>query len=184
MSAPHLFTSERLGFRPWEPSDLEDLTRLCTDPEVMRFFPARLGLAECVELLERLIRRFEDTGLTYFAVDELEAGRFIGFLGLAHQDYEAPFNPSVDVGWRLLPEAWGRGLAAEGAARCLRHGFEDAGLERIVATCPVANAPSEKVMQRIGMERRGTYLHPALADSPELETCVWYEASPGGGPGA
>ncbi len=48
-------------------------------------------------------------GYCYFATDELTSGKFIGFIGLMYQNYEADFTPCVDIGWRLAKKYWGKG---------------------------------------------------------------------------
>jgi hypothetical protein len=30
-------------------------------------------------------------------------------------------------------------------------------------------------MRKVGMEKMGTFVHPLLADHPQLNPCVWYE---------
>ena len=59
-----------------------------------------------------------------------ETGAFAGFTGLALQTFEAPFNPSVEVGWRLAREAWGHGYATEAATAALDFAFDVAGARR------------------------------------------------------
>ena len=46
----------------------------------------------------------------------------------------------VEVGYRLLPEAWGQGFATEGATALVRYGFDDLGLDRIIGVTHPDNA--------------------------------------------
>ena len=105
----------------------------------------------------------------------LETGEFIGFIGLAYQDYETEFTPATDIGWRLKKSAWGNGYATEGARRCLEYAFKDLKLDKIISTCTLNNTKSENVMRKIGMSRKGEFNHPRLKDYPAHEKCSWYE---------
>ena len=108
----------------------------------MRHFPKPLTTAESKDFLERLIKHQETHGHSYFLVELLETGEFIGFIGLAYQDYDVPFLPAVDIGWRLKTTAWGKGFATEGAKRCLEFAFNDLDLEEIV--CLLYTSPSPR----------------------------------------
>lgn len=90
-------------------------------------------------------------------------------------DYETDFMPATDIGWRLKPSAWGKGYATEGAKRCLEFAFSELNLERIVSTCTISNKSSENVMKKIGMIKKGEFLHPKLSEFPNYEKCTWYE---------
>ncbi len=171
----YLFKSSRLGFRDWQEEDLDAFAEMNADPEVMAYFPQGLTREETRAYIKRLQKQFRDRGYTYFATEVLKTGDFIGFIGLGWQDYQAPFTPATDIGWRLKREAWGKGYATEGARRCLGYAFETLHLERVVAVCPVLNKASERVMQKSGMALGGTFLHPGLADTPRLQPCLWYE---------
>ena len=171
----YLFTSNRLGFRKWNNEDIDDLYELCSDEKVMEHFPSVLSKKECEDFLQRLQDHYEKNGHSYFAVEVLDTGENIGFIGLALQDYESEFTPAVDVGYRLKTSAWGKGYATEGAERCLKHAFEDLNLDRVIATCVEQNIASEKVMKKIGMEKKGHFNHPKLKDNPDYRNCIWYE---------
>jgi ribosomal-protein-alanine N-acetyltransferase len=72
--------------------------------------------------------------------------------------------PCVEIGWRLARAYWGQGYATEGARASLRYGFETLGVTEIVAFTAVGNAPSRRVMDRIGMTRDpdGDFDHPLV----------------------
>lgn len=118
---------------------------------------------------------YTDYGYTYYAVDVLGTGEFIGFIGLAYQDFESPYTPATDIGWRLKKSAWGKGYATEGAERCLKYGFESLNLDKIISICPLANQASVRVMEKIGMIREGAFIHPKLKGISRLEQCVCYQ---------
>ena len=78
-----------------------------------------------------------EKGYCYFAVDQLNDGSFIGFIGFCYQTYESQFTPSVDIGWRLNKKYWNNGFATEGAKKCLDYGFNKLGLKNIISTTPI-----------------------------------------------
>ncbi len=170
----YLFTSERLGFRNWQDSDLDAFAAMNADADVMDFFPNTLTHESSQKLMQRLSQHFEEKAYTYFAVDTLDVGECIGFIGLAYQTYEAAFTPCTDIGWRLAKSFWGKGYATEGAKRCLKYAFEMLNLEEIYAVASVINLPSIRVMEKIGMEQAGTFIHTKLTDNKRLRDCVYY----------
>lgn len=171
----YLFTSPRLGFRPWVQDDLEEFSAMNADPVVMKHFPKPLSNEESGEFLDRLFKHYSTHGYCYFAAEILETGELIGFIGLAYQTYNSIFTPATDIGWRLKRTAWGKGYATEGAKRCLEYAFEDLKLKRVISTCTQQNQASERVMQKTGMTKMGEFDHPRLQEYPNLQKCVWYQ---------
>jgi len=171
----YIFKSERLGFRNWTNNDLEVLSEINSDPEVMEYFPSILSEKETEDLLKRLIRHYDEKGYTYYAVETLEIGELIGFIGLAYQTFKTEFCPAIDIGWRLKKSAWGKGYATEGAKRCLEYAFNELKINKIFSICVIENKKSENVMKKIGMIKKGEFIHPELIDYPEYKKNNWYE---------
>lgn len=159
--------TERLGLRNWRSEDLEPMAGLCANEEVMRYFPSTLTESETEAMLARLSAHFETYGFTYFAVDVLETGALIGFIGMKHQNYEVDFCPHVDIGWRLLPEYWGYGYATEGARACLA-AKSRWDIPEVLSVASELNVPSWKVMERIGMTYVKNFEHPVLKEGDPL----------------
>lgn len=170
----YLFTSERLGFRNWLKSDIPSMVAISADPEVMRYFPKTATQKETEAFISRMQQQYSDKGYCYFAVELLATQKFIGFIGLSYQTYDAPFTPCVDIGWRLAPEAWGKGYATEGARACVDYARKSLAMETIYAVATQNNISSVKVMKKIGMQFEYNFDHPLLNDYPELKTCVLY----------
>lgn len=175
MPAKYLFTSARLGFRNWEQADIAPMAAINSDPAVMEFFPRRQSLEETEQFVTRMQNEFAERKHCYFAVDKLENGKFIGFIGLSYKTFTSDFTPCVDIGWRLRKEEWGNGYATEGAKKCLEYGVTALHLPRIVAIAPEINVKSIRVMQKIGMTKVKDFSHPLLPNDERLRKCVLYE---------
>lgn len=152
------------------------MSAINANPEVMRYFPATQTETQTAAFIERQQRQQEERGYCYFAAESRSDGCLIGFIGLSYQDYEAPFSPAVDIGWRLHPDYWRKGLATEGARACLDFAFRELKLARVVSVAVLQNTPSFGVMEKIGMQRAEEFDHPALVDHPDIKRCAWYEA--------
>lgn len=173
--APVLRT-RRLLLRPWRASDRAPFAAMGVDPRVMRFLGPPLTRAQSDALVDRIEAHFAERGFGLWAVEVPAVAPFAGFVGLSTARFEAPFNPSIELGWRLAAEHWGRGYASEAAQEAVRFGFERLGLGEIVAFTTVANRASRAVMERLGMahDPREDFLHPALAPGDPLRPHVLY----------
>lgn len=167
----YLFTSARLGFRPWEPGDVDEMHEINTDIEVMEFFPTIPSREQTLAFIERMKKQFAEKSFCYFAVDKLVDETFIGFIGLSEQNYDLPF---IDIGWRLKRSAWHHGFATEGARRCLSYACTVLKLDRVYAVAPKVNVRSEHIMKKIGLKKQREFEHPLLLHDERLKTCVQY----------
>ena len=173
----YVIQTERLGLRAWRDTDIETMAAINADPRVMEFFPSVQSLDQTVSFVQRMMRKFDERGFCYFAVDRLDTSVMIGFIGLLDQDFKSPITPCVDIGWRLSPSAWRQGFATEGARACLIHAHEVLGLDSVFAIAPKVNQASIAVMQRIDMRWSCDFDHPALSDCPRLEKCTAYRST-------
>jgi RimJ/RimL family protein N-acetyltransferase len=149
---PRLLT-DRLLLRRWESADREPFAELNADPEVMREFRAPLDTAASDAFVDRIEASFDSLGYGLWAVELRATSSLLGFTGLAMQTFDAPFNPSVEVGWRLARSAWGHGFATEAARAALDHAFGAVGLDEVVSITTRSNERSQAVMRRLGMTR-------------------------------
>jgi len=155
--------TDRLVLRRWRPSDAAPLAAINADPEVMRFIGrgAVLGRGLSDDLLGRFEREWADRGFGLWAVEERAApGELLGFCGLTVPMFLPNLLPAVEVGWRLAPRAWGRGLATEAARAALAFGFGPAhGMREILAIVNPDNVRSLRVTEKLGMTARPDRFH-------------------------
>lgn len=170
--------TQRLTIRNWRPDDIDLFHRINSDRQVMEFFPFRRTPAQSAELLEKLTGDIARRGYGFAALELRESGTCIGFAGL-HPDDVVPTLPpqTVEIGWRLAPEHWGKGYVNEAAGALVEFGFEQLGLDQIVSFAVWNNMRSLAVMERLGMERDAghDFDHPRVPDShPELKRHLFY----------
>ena len=80
----------------------------------------------------------------------------------------------IQIGFTLTKSAWGIGVATEMAAAVLRYGFDELVLPRIAGIANLQNHASQRVLLKIGLERRGerAFAHPDYASAGAL---AWFE---------
>jgi RimJ/RimL family protein N-acetyltransferase len=170
------FTTVRLRLRQWQASDRAPFAEMNADPRVMRYFAAPQTAEASGRTIDVWSAEIAERGWSNWAVETLQAGIFIGFVGLSVPRRALPFMPCVEIGWRLRAEHWGRGFATEAAQAVLAAGFETIGLDEIVSFTSLVNQPSRAVMARIGMvtDPAEDFDHPALPEGSELRRHCLY----------
>lgn len=167
--------TKRLLLRHWQDSDLPALAALNADPAVMKYFPAPLSRIESDAQAERIRQFIEQHGWGLWAVEVKGGAPFIGFVGLSIPGDDLPFSPCVEIAWRLAAAHWGMGYASEAANCALSVAFDTLKLAEVVAFTTETNAPSRRVMERIGMTFSGeTFEHPRLPADHPLRNHVLY----------
>ena len=170
----YIFQSERLGFRNWTVDDLHPFSQMNMDKDVMEFFPNKLTFNQTKIFLNRLKKEFIQNGFTFYAVEIVENGEFIGFIGIEEANFDADFTPCIEIGWRLKKSAWNRGYATEGAIKCLYYAFSNLNIETIYSFTAAINKKSENVMKKIGMKKVGEFLHTKITKDHKLNPHVLY----------
>jgi RimJ/RimL family protein N-acetyltransferase len=168
--------TERLILRRWQDSDRQPFAVINADPQVTRFLPDSLTRAESDALIDRIEAHFDEHGFGLWAVEIPDRAECAGFVGLSVPTFDAPFMPTVEVGWRLHPDVWGHGYATEAGQAAMSFGFDDSGLDEIVSFTAVINEPSRHVMERLGMshDEDDDFDHPRLEVGHRLRRHVLY----------
>ncbi|MEV7866818.1 GNAT family N-acetyltransferase [Streptomyces sp. NPDC088124] len=177
-----------LRLRAWRTGDEATLVRGLTDPEFLRWNSPLVHVTTEAEA-SRLIQRREDGWargtMANFCVTE-DAGEdadgrdgvILGHVGLGVLDLRLRVGR---VGYWVLPEARGRGVAGRALDLCGRWAFEQAGVHRIELGHAVGHAASCRIAERGGYRGEGilrdatlqpggtfrdVHLHARLATDP------------------
>ena len=167
----------RLILRQWRQSDAQPYVKLNADPDVMEYFPSIKTPGETLAQIDRISDYIDQKGFGFFAVERKDNRQLIGFTGVCEPGFNAHFTPCIEIGWRLSKENWGQGFATEAALACLDFGFGKLQFSEIYSFTSIHNNRSEKVMQRIGMNKTGEFDHPLIADGHWLKRHVVYKIS-------
>ena len=169
----------RLVLRPFTDVDRAPFAELNAHPLVVESLGEAPTRSESDAVVDRFSEEMAREGWGPWAVGVTGGPPFVGMVGLHRVNPALPCAPAVEVGWRLHPEHWRHGYATEAAAASVRFGFDQAGLDEIVAFTTTLNTRSQAVMERIGMVRDpgGDFDHPRLPEGSPLRRHVLYRAT-------
>jgi RimJ/RimL family protein N-acetyltransferase len=141
--------SERLVLRRPVPTDDEACFRIHGDPRAATY--RTLGPDASIDVsrvtLARWIAHWDEHGFGPWLVEH--EGELAGFGGLRWRG--ADEIPGLNLYFRIRPELWGRGLGTELARASVRIAFHDGLAPEVTAVIRPDNAPSIRVVERIGM---------------------------------
>lgn len=161
-----ILQTERLVLRRFTPADAGALAALYGDPRVMRFITTDLPSPVEVEseILPAILRGYaERGGLGRLAGVDPETGQFAGQFSLRPANSPG-LSGGLELGYRLAPAFWGRGLATEGAGALVRAAFTDLHADRVVATTMAVNTGSWRVLEKCRLRRIETFYY----EGPDL----------------
>jgi ribosomal-protein-alanine N-acetyltransferase len=161
VNAPMIGTKHLL-LRPVAAEDADALRRISNEPAVRRYLwdDEPVEKATIRDLISQSTRMFSEAGIGLFGVRRRGSENLIGFCGFVRlEGMEEP-----ELAYELTQEAWGNGLATEASIACLRHAFEEAGLERMIAGADPENVASQRVIEKLGMRPVGR-LNPNVPEA-------------------
>jgi RimJ/RimL family protein N-acetyltransferase len=152
---PGSLETSRLRLEPWNDAHAQLLVRLSAMPEVMRHIgTGEVWPSERAEQVSTAQRdHWATAGFGWRAAIEKATGTAVGFIALNRAGAGTPgLAPDEhEIGWWLLPEAWGRGLAREGALAVRDDALRSLGAPGIVARIQPSNRRSIEVAKSLGL---------------------------------
>jgi len=168
--------TDRLFLRQWKEEDFKYFAQMSSDSDVMAFYPNKLSETESNSMAKKIQSLIAERGWGFWAVEVLSNNKFVGFVGLHKPHYELPFNPCVEIGWRLSKEHWGKGYATEAGEASLDFAFENLKLNEVFSFASVGNRKSRAVMERLNMiNMNSNFNHPIIPDGNPLKEHVLYK---------
>ncbi len=166
----HLETN-RLIMRPFEESDAESLFLLDSNPDVMKYV-GKVVFTEVEQsrnMIAYIQKQYRENGVGRLAVIEKNTNVLIGWSGLKYLTEEINGIKNVyELGYRFLPEYWGKGYATETAIAALDYAFNEINTDIVYALADIENAGSNNVLRKLGFEEQGTFIY-------EGDPCYWYK---------
>jgi len=144
-----ILQTERLVLRPFREEDLDILAALMANPDFMRFSLGPYTRQQTQTVLDKILG-WSRAGLpSQFAVTLQSDGTLTGYCGFFHQVVDE--IEEIEIGYRLHPDHWNKGIATEAATAVRDHAFRDLKLTRVISLIHPENAASRRVAEKIGM---------------------------------
>jgi len=144
-----ILETSRLILRPFREEDIERFAELTANRDFMRFSLGPYTLEQTQGVLQKFLS-WDQSGLpSQFAVVLRGDNHLLGYCGFLHHP-EVPNE--VEIGYRLDPTYWNRGLITEAATAVREHAFTDLKLPRVISLIHPENIPSRRVAEKIGLK--------------------------------
>ncbi|MGH8028550.1 MAG: GNAT family N-acetyltransferase [Arenimonas sp.] len=144
----------RLRLREFRADDAGGLYAVHSDPRVMRYwsYPAWTRMEQAQAKVADTLGQRARGDVHVWAVADRDSDCLIGSIAAFNLDRA---QARAEIGYSLAAEWHGRGLAQESLRAVLAFLFGDLQLERIEADVDPRNAPSCRLLERLGFVREG-----------------------------
>lgn len=147
--------TERLILREIILDDAAEIFNLDSKKEVLRYLPVKTlnHIDETIEIINHIRNQYKENDIGRWAVVLKETQEFIGWCGIKYIKDEVVNGKTnfYDIGYRLMPEFWGKGYASEASMACFNYAFDVLKLTELHATIMEGNQASCKIVEKIGM---------------------------------
>ena len=146
--------TNRLVLRPPHLEDAPDVLVIHGNPETNRHNPAgpMKDLVEAKERITEWIRDWDNNGIGYWCVTELDGAQVIGVSGVRVMEWSG--RQILNLYYRYGPNAWGKGYATEIASEAVKIANQYLPELPVIARTRPTNLSSMKVAKRVGLLRR------------------------------
>lgn len=169
--------SRRLALREFDAQDHDALIAMHQEPRLREYlvddYPLEMSAVVRMFLrrMAHIYREYEGLGIWHASRLDPQPG-FVGWFNLM-PIAERPGE--VEIGSRLLPQAWGGGLAFEGAELMLDHAFDDLALPRVWGICHPGNRAARAVLAALGFTPLGLMPYDGgVASHYRIDMNAWH----------
>lgn len=149
-----IITTERLLLRQFADSDLENVFRGLSQPDVIKYYGVSYQTLEATKAQMDFFADLEINGTgIWWAICSPDNRIFYGAGGLNSLSKE---HQKAEIGFWLLPDFWGKGILAEAMPAICNYGFENLGLHRIEGIVETENLNCKKAMAKLDFRHEGT----------------------------
>ncbi len=158
--------------RDWRDEDAPALEPVCGEWDVCAFtsVPWSYSEAGTLEWIEWQRRKRAAGTVLALAIQGRDDDRALGNVNLAGLDGD---RREAEIGYWLVPEARGRGLATAAASLLIDWGLREGGLERIEFAVLPENVASQRVAKRLGATSEGLRERSHQAEGRAWDMTIW-----------
>jgi RimJ/RimL family protein N-acetyltransferase len=144
--------TKRMTLHRFSENDIEGFYNLNADSRNIRYTGDKSfkSLAQTAVFI-KAYDHYQRYGFGRWSLYSKQNGQYIGFCGLRYVQQ----TKQVDVGYRIMHQYWGKGLATEATRAALDIGFKQYALKQIISRTRQDNPASIKVLLKAGFEQIG-----------------------------
>lgn len=135
--------------------------RLECDPELMRHIGGPRPEADARAAHKHRLDLMEKGAAHMFKVAAANSDELLGTIGIWKIDWKG--RRAYEMGWFVLPEHQGKGIATEAARLIISQARSDPEIGCVYAFPAVANAASNAIARKIGMRNQGEFDNEGFA---------------------
>lgn len=144
--------TKRLILREYTLADFDELFKILSDPETMRFYPTPYDEKGTRRWIEWSLQNYKTYGFGWWAVILKETGDFLGDCGVTMQEIDGAILP--EIGYHFNKTYWRHGYAKEAAAAVRDWAFAHTTFDALYSYMERENTASWATAASIGMTRR------------------------------
>lgn len=125
------------------------------DPEVLQFTGDN-PFASVREAESFILNysHYKESGYGRWSIYRLEDNQYLGFAGLRYnQD-----SGETDIGYRIMRQHWGKGIATQATRLSLKVGFNQYNLDSIIGRAMENNPASYHILEKLGFEKESNFI--------------------------
>ncbi len=152
MSPTDALRTDRLTLRPLDLADVDALWPYVSDPELPRFmtWEAHKSRDETTAFVTLMMgERAKGAGYVWTMREGDAVLGLVGLHGVTRQHLAWRMD-KAELGYWIGGARRNRGLTTEASREVMRYGFEELALHKVTVGCVADNAPSKRVIERLG----------------------------------
>jgi [ribosomal protein S5]-alanine N-acetyltransferase len=168
---PRLETA-RLILREIAPPDAEDLFRIFSDAEAMRYWSCRpyTSVEQAHRLIEEMVEAMHCGTSIQWAITLRGDERLIGKCG--YNEW-CKRHRRGDISYIVAREHWGKGIVSEALHAVLDYGFDHLNLHSVEAGITPGNDASTRMLERLGFRLEGHLRESFWADGMFVDSLIY-----------
>jgi RimJ/RimL family protein N-acetyltransferase len=165
--------------RDWRDEDAPALAPVCGEWNVCAFtsVPWSYSASEAQAWIDRQRQKRAAGTVLALAIEERDGGTALGNVNLVRFSDDDGEHKAA-IGYWLVPDARGRGLATAATSLLSDWGLPNLGLERVEFAILPENLASQRVAQRVGATSEGIREHSHEAEGRWWDMTIWSVTQP------
>ena len=138
--------TERLLLRAWQQFDYPPMRDYYSNPKMTEYLGGVQDAESAFRQMATYLGHWQLFGFGYWALEEKTTSHFVGGCGL----WKSPQWPEIELGYWLLPDFHGKGIALEAAQAAKDYAFKTLNLNTLVSYIDADNKSSIRLAEKLG----------------------------------